>query len=134
LRKDLEFVDVYFEEATPEFQVELLARAKVFVSIHGSGLANLLWMDTGALVVEIVGPLFRHHYWYQMACKAAGLRHYLFEGDPVAGVIDPPELMACKRKGADRARQPCSDLLRDQNVHIDIGRFERELGQLIQDS
>jgi hypothetical protein len=130
LTKDLEFIDVHFEGTTPEFQVEMLARAKVFVSIHGSGLANLLWMDSGALVVEIVGPVFRHHYWYRMACKAAGLRHYIFEGDPVAGEVDPPELRDCKRNGADRVHQPCSDLLRDQSVHIDIGRFEKELGQL----
>jgi hypothetical protein len=127
LRPDLEFVDVFFEKASARFQVEKLSRARIFVSAHGSGLANLLWMAADTVVVEIMPHLFRHD-WFAKAAAAAGVRHFWFEGERV---VESKEVRECKLKGIDRQKQPRSDFLRDQNVRIDLGRFERELGSVL---
>jgi hypothetical protein len=133
MRPDLEFVDAYFEQASPREQVAALARARIFISIHGSGLANLLWMASNAVVVEIMPPLFRHD-WFAKAARAAGVRHFWFEADVIPGFVDPPGLRACKQPRADRRRQPCSDNLRDQSVHVDLGKFDRELGRTLREA
>jgi hypothetical protein len=128
LRPDLEFADVYFEGGDPIDQVNLISRARVFVSIHGSGLANLLWMPLSAALIEIVPPFFTHQNWFEIAARASGLRFYRFEADSVPGTIDSETVSHCKKHPEERRRQPCHDALRDQNVHVGLSRFEAEVG------
>jgi hypothetical protein len=132
MRPDLEFVDVFFENVSAKFQVELLSRARIFVSVHGSGLSNLLWMEVNTVVVEIMPHWFKHD-WFRKAAGAAGVRHFWFEADKVKGMEEKKEVRECKQSGVDRRKQPCSDFLRDQNVQIDIGRFDRELGMILRE-
>jgi hypothetical protein len=124
-------VDVYFENTTMESQIELISRAEVFISIHGSGLANCLWMKEGSLLIEIVPPNFTHNDWYAKAAAAGGLRYYRFEGDPVRGGGMSREVHKCLTEGGDKTQQPCHDALRDQNTMIDMPRFRKEVGRLI---
>ena len=130
MRTDLEFVDIYFEGTNISYQVVLLSQARIFVSIHGSGLANLVWMHHGGTVIEISPPMFEHD-WFEKAADDVGVKYYKFEAD---GTEDSEMLRECKSRGVNRKKQPCSDILRDQNVEIDIERFDRELQRVIQSS
>jgi hypothetical protein len=131
VRRDIEMVEVFFENATIVSQVELISRAEVLVSIHGSGLANCIWMKHGSLLVEIVPPNFTHNDWYAKVAAAAGLRYHRFEGDRIHGVGLGYALNKCWAEDLDMTQQPCHDALRDQNTVLDMPRFRRELGKMI---
>ena len=85
-------------------------------------------MASNTHIVEIVPPGFTHHDWFRKAAGAAGLVYHRFEADMITGTVDGPDLAKCKKLPVEkRVKQPCSDLLRDQNVHIDISRWRQEM-------
>ena len=70
-------------------QVQLFAQAEVIVSIHGAGLANVVFAPPGCKMMEIVDPnhvgvmyymlaeTLQHRYWYCVGQSVAddSLRH-----------------------------------------------------------
>lgn len=82
---------VCFEDFTFEAQVQLMQEAAVLISIHGAGLANMLFMPPGGKVVEllprkngifdynIVRNSLRHDPCYVRLAEAMGHQHIWLE-------------------------------------------------------
>jgi hypothetical protein len=79
-RFDVERVD--FGALSWSEQVAVSASSDVMLGVHGNGLTNLLWMQPGAVVVELFPPGF-HQYDYQMYSELAGLTYFGLEGEQV---------------------------------------------------
>jgi len=61
-------------------QVKAFARARVIVAPHGAGLANLVFCDPGAHVVELVHPERRQHVNYRELAWDRGLTYEAIVG------------------------------------------------------
>jgi hypothetical protein len=65
-----------------EDQVRAVAGSDILVSVHGKGLTNLLWLQPGSIVLDIMPPGFRQ-YDYQVLCELSGINYFGLEGDLV---------------------------------------------------
>lgn len=54
-RGDVELHDA--AQLAPVYQVDLFSRTRVLVGQHGAGLANMVWMPPGSVVIEILPPV-----------------------------------------------------------------------------
>jgi len=72
---------VEFEGMEDSAIVQLMQRAVMLVGAHGAGLTNMLFMQPGALVLELVPPtaVETQNYFYAVAA-AIGLRHRTLSG------------------------------------------------------
>ena len=52
--------DAPAREAQLRHQLELLRDADVLMGVHGAGLTNIMYLNSGAAVVE-----FRDHFWHE---------------------------------------------------------------------
>lgn len=68
-------------------QVNLMAETQVLLSLHGSGLANMIFAPQGCQVVEIYERAFPNPQFYALA-GALGHRYWLVEGKPT-GIAKP---------------------------------------------
>jgi capsular polysaccharide biosynthesis protein len=97
---------VYAEDHTFEEQVEMASRARFFVSNHGAGLTNMLFMRDGGRVLEL-----RHHAdsinncYFTMA-SALGLEYFYQTCRPGDPSEDPhtADLRVTPRLLADNLR------------------------------
>ena len=78
------FEIVYFEEHPFEEQVRIASNARVLVSPHGAGLANLLFMSPGSSVLEIRRRNSRHFMYFNLAVSQ-GINYY-YQNCGVCGV------------------------------------------------
>ena len=64
-------------------QVSVLQNASVFISAHGAGMANVLFLQAGATAVEIVfsDASFRCPEEYYCLCRAIGIEYYMTAAD-----------------------------------------------------
>ena len=74
--------DLDFEE-----QVAMAHGARLVVSAHGAGLANMLFCKSGVDVIEIVNPNFPNSDYYSLAC-GLGLKYWMLKGEGV-GTQEP---------------------------------------------
>jgi capsular polysaccharide biosynthesis protein len=78
-------------------QMKLFSGAECVVSIHGAGLANLLFAPPGARVLEFMSPLARYaNSCYYSLCAAVGHTYGYILGEHRAG--DRPETAAGRWK------------------------------------
>ncbi|OHT09291.1 hypothetical protein TRFO_21858 [Tritrichomonas foetus] len=127
-------VQLQFFEAMPlKSQVEIISKANVFISIHGSGLANLLWLKHNSAVIEILPKDFTCRDWYQKAANASGVHYYSYyansEGETVDGDLEGYK--KCKSKRNKCNDKYCIDVLRDRNVRININQFLSEISEFL---
>ncbi len=107
------FETVYTERLTVAEQAALFQQAEAVVSLHGAGLANLLFMQEGRLVVELV-PHRRAKTCYVSLARAMGLRY--------ACITDAPEAEGETATG--QGHQP------DVDVTIPVERLAKALDAL----
>jgi len=81
----LGFETVYLEEVSVQEQAALFAQADVVVSLHGSGLTNLVFCQPGTTVIELFSPEYVYpcywlianwrqlHYYYLLGSVPEGL-------------------------------------------------------------
>jgi len=86
--KEFGFTVIHFEDCTFEQQVAIGRGAKVFVSSHGANLTNLMFMNRGSHVLELIrrdkpnfcywalASVAEHNYYYQL-CDKVGNDHLL---------------------------------------------------------
>jgi hypothetical protein len=102
------FLDYHWEvciDNVPEFQAVFRYYQSVLLlaAVHGAGLANVLFMQPGTVVCEVVGPTYTPHYLWLSACL--GVRHFYildrslvhFGEEQVYG--DPTIMIAVIRRG-----------------------------------
>jgi FkbM family methyltransferase len=88
--KDLGFEAVFLEDLSFADQVRLFSEAKVIMGPHGAGLANMVFANPGATVVELApdGKLRRRPYFENLA---AGASHHYHRLVGSAGGWEVPE-------------------------------------------
>lgn len=69
------FETICFEDLTFEDQVQLMLDTEVFVSVHGSNMVNILFLRTGAKVVEMMNGALLNDAYYLMS-SSIGLPYY----------------------------------------------------------
>jgi hypothetical protein len=62
-------------------QIEAFSKARVVVGVHGGGLANLLWCQTGTKVVELFHPNYSPPC-YAILANHLGMDYYCLGGQP----------------------------------------------------
>ncbi len=83
------FVEFIPEDFSMEEVAEYFSEAKSIVSVHGSGLSNLAFIEHGACVLDIMAPYHQDPY-YWMICNQRGAKYVaLFaEGKHPADELD----------------------------------------------
>lgn len=90
---------VCMEDLDFEEQVARMRETAVLLSVHGTGLANMLFAPPGCQVVEVMDPAFPNPQFYALA-SALGHPYWLLEGRAVAG----------RKPGCDDLEIPCGPL------------------------
>ena len=80
---------VHFEDYAFDRQVALAAGARHFVSNHGAGLTNMLFMRPGGSVLELRRRGERERNWFFNLANAAGLDYYYQTCEPASPGEDP---------------------------------------------
>jgi hypothetical protein len=116
-------------------QLRIVSRASVLVGLHGSGLANVVWMaksrpDRPTHLVEILPYGYVCRNWYETAAKAAGVNyHFLMNANPPN--TSKPELASCWEDAERCPTLDCHDALRDQSVTAELDTFSAVWSKII---
>jgi hypothetical protein len=54
------FEAIFFEDLSVWEQIAMMSRAERFISLHGAGLSNLMFMPPGAMVLELINEAYAH--------------------------------------------------------------------------
>lgn len=86
------FTKVVLENFNLLEQIEIISGAKVIAGIHGAGLTNMVWMNTGGAVIDIANV----SYWTECYHRLAEICHqsyipFVYEG-PILGEVPIPSL------------------------------------------
>jgi capsular polysaccharide biosynthesis protein len=75
LMKEFNFETVFFEDLSFREQMELVRNTKVMVSSHGANLTNLMFMEPGTKVLELVRS-DRPNFCYWALASVCSLKYY----------------------------------------------------------
>jgi len=78
LKKELSFLNVNFvkfDQMSIKRQIQTMNNAKLFISQHGAGLANSIFMNQGCKVMELIQEDYEKYDAYQMICKKFNLNY-----------------------------------------------------------
>jgi hypothetical protein len=112
-------------------QIRLVSEATVLVGVHGSGLSHVLWMNERSeaeptSLIEVLPYAYNCRDWFESAAAVARVRHHRVVSARrimPENVKDPEQLVACWDRPELCQSYDCHDLLRDQNITLDIGSF-----------
>ena len=107
-------------------QVRMISKAGVFVSAHGAGLTNVLWMATGTAVLEVFPSKVWQYNLYGEIARNAGLFHVSAYGQ----VENSPFENAFSNPLQCLSDYPCNVGLK-QDFHLDPARFRERLDQAL---
>lgn len=88
LLKDAGYERYCMEELDFPDQVALMSEASVIIGLHGAGLANMIFCQEGAHVIEIIDPGRPNPHYYALA-SCLGHSYWVLEGRPVDAKADP---------------------------------------------
>jgi capsular polysaccharide biosynthesis protein len=74
--KEAGFECVQLEKLSFKAQRELMTETAVLLSIHGAGLANLIFMQLGSKVVELHADVDRYNSCFYHLAEAVGMKYY----------------------------------------------------------
>ena len=116
-----DFTILNFEDYSFWDQLALMHHAKCFISIHGAGFSNCLFMPFGSSVLELVNQVYadleyKFPFW-KLAC-AAGLKYHVQFGQPMNQNQN-------LRRGGKHDHQ--NVYLADENIKIDLNIFKKNL-------
>lgn len=89
LLQSLRFEIVYCEDMSLSEQIHLFSQAAILVSNHGAGLTNMLFMHTGAAVLELRYDGDRHNNCYFSLASALQIKYYYLKCSPLNDKLDP---------------------------------------------
>lgn len=114
----------HFENTSTKNQIEIISRTELFISIHGSGLANMIWLPNNASIIEIKPVSFTCSDWYFKASKASGINYYSYEALSNETYTKEIEYKKCISKKKFCSIPKCFDIIRDRDVKINLNRFK----------
>ncbi len=88
LMRELGFTILNFNTLTFQEQVDVCANCKVLVSIHGSALANMLFMAEGSQVMEIRRENDETNNWFYNLANDLKLDYHYFPAKPVDDAVE----------------------------------------------
>jgi hypothetical protein len=121
---EVQLVD--FEREGVDGQLRMCSQASVLMGLHGSGLAHAIWLpESGARsthLIEILPYNYTCRDWYHVAANCAGAQYHsvMNHRAPANG---PEGIHECWAKNEICGTLGCHDLLRDQNVEMEIDTF-----------
>ena len=71
----------YLEEASVADQVCIFSDVSILVGVHGQALANMLWMEPGSVLIEL---MHTEQWWYSDLARAKGIHFVGLRGNPPA--------------------------------------------------
>jgi capsular polysaccharide biosynthesis protein len=77
------------EDCSLEEQVKLASATRCFISNHGAGLTNILFMNPGANVLELRHRADKTNNCYFSLASAAGLNYFYQTCEPAVAGEDP---------------------------------------------
>jgi hypothetical protein len=123
LVKKYDFVPVVFEDLTIWEQISLMNRATHFISIHGAGFSNIMFMKPDAKVLELINlPYAQQEYTFPFwkLANAAQLKYFSQFCD-VKGAAN--SLLSYGKKNSENELE----YLVNQNIIVDIAELEKNL-------
>ena len=123
----------YFENMSITNQINIVCSANIFISMHGSGLANMLWLPQNALVIEILPKHFTCRDWYEKAARASGLHYFPYYADGINETIegDETKIKKCLSIKNKCSNNMCIDVLRDQNIMLNLDKFMDKISSFL---
>eukprot|EP00624_Nannochloropsis_granulata_P002571 evm.model.NODE_22936_length_14830_cov_46.494606.1 len=119
--KEVSMASMSFEE-----QVRSLNSAGVFCGAHGAGMTNLLWMSTGAAVVEAFPCKVWQYNLYAEVARNAGLFHR-----PVYGNVSSVDFGEKGRTAVDCLNDPSCNVGLKQDFYLDPNAFKHALEEAL---
>lgn len=130
---NVEPATVDFEEYSFEEQVTCLSGAQFLFAAHGAGLTNLVFLPSGARIVEF----FPYSYvpsqkWYDQLATECGHYHIPIFSRNNAALADLHCAYGYRNSSLTECMSvySCRSCMRLANVHVDIGLLSQALGKL----
>lgn len=70
------FETVFFEDLTFEEQIKLMQETAVLIGLHGAGLTNMMFLNPGAKIIEIINYKLDDHLFYYFLSSYFNLPYY----------------------------------------------------------
>lgn len=61
------FIEIFPEDYSVSQMAEIMRNADVIISIHGSGLSNICFINSGTTVIDILAPFHQDGYYWQIS-------------------------------------------------------------------
>lgn len=84
---ELGFEKVYFEDLTLSQQVKLMRETAILLGVHGAGMANMMFLQQGAKVIELLNEEYGDQCYFRLA-SCLNLAYFLA---PCTGTSDALE-------------------------------------------
>jgi capsular polysaccharide biosynthesis protein len=84
LFREFDFEVVYLEDLRLSEQINLISTAEILAGLHGAGLANLIWMDKGGKLIDIVNE----NYWTESLHRLCFMQSQTYIPHVYPGRID----------------------------------------------
>jgi hypothetical protein len=107
LLQELGFEKVYFEQLSFLEQINLMRETTVFLGVHGAGMTNMLFLQDGAKVVELLNEGYGDLCYFRLA-SCLGLPYYFV---PCLGTSQ--------------------ELANQSDIMIDIGLLRQIIGEVV---
>jgi hypothetical protein len=111
-------------------QMRLISRASVLAGLHGSGLANVVWLAESRAnhtthLLEFAPYKYTCRDWYQTAASAAGVNYHVMmnQRSPSSGQSSG-SMERCWTRPEICATMECHDRLRDQKTTVELDTFK----------
>jgi hypothetical protein len=138
---DIRRVD--FAQLTVEDQIKVAASALVLVGVHGSGLSHVLWMESRSnnaptAMIEVMPHQYKCRDWFHGAADVARIKYYeVMSGsrgvNPNLTEKELARLRECWQRPEWCPTAICHDILRDQNISLEIGSFSSVWMEVVND-
>jgi hypothetical protein len=127
---------VQLQELSVENQVSLVSKASALVGLHGSGLAQVVWMHESVPnhtthLIEILPYNYTCRDWYHTAARVAGVQYHAVMNDNPS--VNSSMLHMCWSSPEMCTRLGCHDALRDQRTIVERDAFSRVWEQVAEE-
>lgn len=119
-----------FEGLSIKDQILITKDIDILIGMHGSALSNVIWMKENSTLIEIFPYKFTCRDWYEKACELAKINYipYHPQSEKEASVdIADEKLTKCHQGKYPCNSAHCLDILRDQNLNIDVDKFVKKI-------
>lgn len=141
VKRTCEFCDVQtlnLEDISVDEQVEMFSRASVLIGLHGSGLANCMWMmpyteTTPTHMIEFLPYNYSCRPWYETAANVSRVKYHAVMNDRPTSTDYERYGKCWKNHEKICATLGCHDLLRDQKFSVELNIFEKTWLPIVED-